>query len=141
MAIPVRRRGRFQIGGRSRVERIKRWVRIGGFFVLVFSAVALVAATVAVAAISTYYSGGMTSGQLASTSGYYSRDWNRVYRPGGYNFWLGYQASGTNTISWVGPNAWDNPFVDNRNATSAAAWCNNSSSDWVSPVTCQTTTP
>lgn len=114
-------------------------VRRTAFIVVGLAAMLLTVVAAAIAAISTYYSGGMDFGGYASTCCYYSRDWNRVYRPGGYNFYLGYDSGGS--ISWVGPDAWDNPFVDLRTRTSAAAWCNNASSDFVTPVTCQTTTP
>ena len=105
-------------------------------------AAALTVTTVALASmVTTYFSGSMLSGNVANTAGFASRDYNRVYRPGGYPFHLGYSADGR-TISWVGPDTWDNPYVDTRTATSAEALCNYSGSGGVvSPVTCQTTVP
>jgi len=109
---------------------------------VVLMAVSLALAAAAYGAVSTYWGpNGMVAGQISGTCCYYSRDWNRVYRPTGYGFNLTYSSDGMTYWSWVGPNAWDNPFVDQRNATSATAHCNNSSSDFVSNVTCQTTVP
>lgn len=102
---------------------------------LVAGIAALVIAIPALAAQITYYSGGLPSGGGAHTTGYASRDWNRVYRPTAYTFCLAY-----NDANYV-CDAWSNPFVDNRNATSAQSWCQNSSTQFVSNVTCQTTTP
>lgn len=105
-------------------------------------AVSLTFATAAYAAVTTYWgTAGMNPGQISSTCCFYSREYNRVYRPLGYNFRLTYSSDGSSYWSWAGPNAWDNPFVDQRNATSAIAVCNNYHHDWVNTVTCQTTVP
>lgn len=134
--LPRRRCLAFSARSTPSTSRVRRTV----FLSVALAAMLLTVAAAAIAAISTYYSGGMSSGELANTCCYRARDWNRVYRPGGYNFWLGYDSDGQ-TISWVGPNAWNNPFVDQRNAFSATAWCNNSSPYFVNPVTCQATYP
>jgi len=126
---------RFRVAD-ARLSRAPRMT----FILVALVAASLVFAAAAFAAISTYHNGGMVSGQIESTCCFYSRDFNRVYRPGGYVFQLGYSADGQ-TISWAAPNTWDNPFVDQRNATSAIAFCNNYSSYFVTPVTCQTTVP
>lgn len=120
----------------------RRWrVPRTGVILIALFAVSLAFAAAAFAAVSTYYgTAGMASGQIEATSGFYSRDWNRVYRPGGYIFQLTYYSGGCCYSAWVS-NTWDNPFVDQRNATSAMAYCNNYSSYFVNSVTCQTTVP
>lgn len=100
---------------------------------------ALLAAFYATAALAwsslTYFDAGLSAGTFAVTNQSASRQWNKVWRPGGYQFGLAY----TN-LSWV-YDTWSNPFVDNRTATSSKAWCLNNSGYYVSPVTCVTTVP
>jgi hypothetical protein len=82
-----------------------------------------------------YFEGTLCSGCFGYTPGEASREWNKVWRPGGSYF--GLSSSGFTEVH----ETWQNPFVDNRNATYAWAYCDNDSVNVAYPVTCLTTTP
>lgn len=108
-----------------------------------FLAAAAGAATVVLLGASTalawqsvkYWNAPLRAGHKAQTLGYASRQWNKVWRPIAYNFGLGY--SGYRYVY----DAWNNPFVDNRNAVYAQAACLNASASLADPVACLTTRP
>lgn len=72
--------------------------------------------------------------EYAYTAGYASREWNKFWRPAGYSFGLKYTG-----FSYIF-DTWSNPFVDNRNAFNAQAYCLDNSS-LVNSVTCMSTYP
>lgn len=73
--------------------------------------------------------------EYAHTVAYASREWNKFWRPVGYSFGLKYTA-----FSYIF-DTWSNPFVDNRNAFNAQAYCLNNTGSLVSSITCMTTYP
>jgi hypothetical protein len=90
----------------------------------------------------TYFNGGMGSNGSHSTSYSHVRDYNKVWRPIGNKFGLGYLwvTSTSAAATWT-YNSGSNPFVVSGTSKSAYADCHNVSGHYVSPVTCQTTHP
>jgi hypothetical protein len=79
------------------------------------------------------------AGEYRYTALFEWREFNKLWRPVGSEFYLVYYYStGYGTFIF---DTWNNPVIDNRNALYAQAECGNFSGNSVSPVTCLTTTP
>ena len=97
---------------------------------------ALFIASSALAESFNYHNAPLGAFGQAETTGSAVRQYNKVWRPAGNLFYLGYYDHA------VWDNTWTNPFESpSSDGISTIAYCANGTGSYVSPVTCQTTRP